>query len=254
MEINTEDVAEFALTNSWKHRVYNRVTRWLTIRCCKGMVFVTEELSRSRRFNGLRGLKITIPNGIDLRKHHSLGPSASTKPRIIYLGSDQPSQGIEIIITLAREIPELSFDIVGPLAERLGDCPRNVTAHGYLPQTRYRPIMERADLGLGCLALHLKGLNEACPLKTREYLAAGLPVIVGYTDSDFPQGAPFMLNLKAPEQNVRCNVQPIIDFARYWHGRRVPRPDVSCIGVGEKERRRLAFLEQILRHEAQHLV
>ncbi len=40
------------------------------------------------------------------------------------------------------------------------------------------------------------GLNQACPLKTREYLCYGLPVLVNYYDSsqDFEELRPFIFN------------------------------------------------------------
>jgi hypothetical protein len=39
-------------------------------------------------------------------------------------------------------------------------------------------------IGIGTLSAHLKSLFEASPLKVREYIARGFPIIIGYEDTD----------------------------------------------------------------------
>ncbi len=45
-------------------------------------------------------------------------------------------------------------------------------------------ILEIMHIGIGSLGLFRIGLNEASPLKVREYLASGFPIIIGYKDTD----------------------------------------------------------------------
>lgn len=45
--------------------------------------------------------------------------------------------------------------------------------------------MRNCQVCIGTLALHRKNMTEASPLKTREYLAHGFPVIIGYKDTAF---------------------------------------------------------------------
>ena len=85
----------------------------------------------------------------------------------------------------------------------------NVTAHGELTRERYRPVMQRADVAIGPLALHRKNLHEASALKVAEYLAHGIPVILGCPEAAFPDGAPFLLQLSNSEDNVERSIDAI---------------------------------------------
>jgi glycosyltransferase involved in cell wall biosynthesis len=117
----------------------------------------------------------------------------------------------------------------------------NTTLHGELPPEQYRDVLARADVGVGTLALYREGIQEACSLKVREYLAFGLPVVLANTDTDFPSGAEFILQLpNAPEAVSGC-VERIEDFIASWRGRRVPRTAITAIDVVKKEQSRLDF-------------
>jgi hypothetical protein len=91
-------------------------------------------------------------------------------------------------------------------------------------------------------------MQEACPLKVREYLAYGLPTIIAYEDTDFVGEEPwFLLRLPNVEENVRNGVDEIRVFVQSVLGRRVPREQVSDrIGARPKEARRIAFLEGVV--------
>src|SRR5581483_6100961 len=146
---------------------------------------------------------------------------------------------------LAEREPAWRFDLVGA---ELPGVPPNVTCHGYLGEEAYRAILARADVGVGTLALHRLGMNEACPLKVRRYLAHGLPVILGHEDTDFIGADPwFLLRLPNTEENVRANLDRIRSFVERVRGRRVPRAEVEPrLGLAGKERQRLAYLAEVI--------
>lgn len=103
------------------------------------------------------------------------------------------------------------------------------------------------NIGIGTLALHRKGMKEASPLKVREYLAYGLPVILGYKDTDV-DGKDFVLNIGNYELNVNENKQQITDFVNEWSDRRVDQEQViQLIDWEMKEQRRLKFFESIIK-------
>ena len=58
--------------------------------------------------------------------------------------------------------------------------------YGLQNESQIKEVIDCCDIGLSCLALDRKGMTDACPLKVREYLAYGLPVYMGHTDSAFP--------------------------------------------------------------------
>jgi hypothetical protein len=90
-------------------------------------------------------------------------------------------------------------------------------------------------------------MHEACPLKVRECLLYGLPMILGYRDTDFVDEQPwFLLELPAREDNVRAHVREIGAFVERVRGRRVLRSEVEArLSAEAKERQRLAFLERV---------
>jgi hypothetical protein len=164
-----------------------------------------------------------------------------------------PWHGTDKIIRLARAMPEADFDIAGYLPEDLGvELPPNVRVRGILSQAEYEPLLASADVGIGALALHRKRMGEASPLKVREYLAHGLPVIVGCEDTEFgPEEPWFLLRLPNYERNVETSVGEIRDFLAAVRGRRVRRDEIAQrIGADVKERLRLEFMAGLLNRPA----
>ena len=252
IEINADDREEARLRTKRRRRgvAYNAISRALHLRAADGLVCVTHELARSPSFAAFRKPTIVIGNGVDLDVVQPLPAPRNAQPRVAFLGSvNQTWHGVDKLLDLARALPEWEFDIVGYEPGRLpGAPPPNVAAHGSLPREDYEPILGRADVAVGTLGLHRKNMREACPLKVREYLAYGLPTIIGYEDTDFVGETPwFLLRLPNVEQNVRNGVDDVRAFVQSVLGRRVPREQVSDrIGARPKEARRIAFFESVV--------
>ena len=92
------------------------------------------------------------------------------------------------------------------------ELPSNIKFHGYLTEVDAIDVISRMDIGISTLALHRKKMNEACPLKTRQYFALGLPVIGAHFDPDLPDGADFFLNLPNVENNIEPMKEEILNF------------------------------------------
>jgi len=246
LEINTDDLKEYCLIpgpRCW----YNRLTRGLLLQQVSGMVFVTYELSRLPYFAQFRKPSVVIGNSIALQDYPRFPPPNNQTARLVFLGTgNQPWHGVDKIITLAKRFPKWYFDLIGPTFNTIKYVPPNVFGHGRLTRNEYEPLLLQADAALGTLALHRQGVQEACPLKVREYLAYGLPVIIGYRDTDFLQGAPFILELPNTEDNVENNIELIENFVSRWKGRRVEREAVAHLDVKIKETQRLAFFREVL--------
>lgn len=252
LEINTDDVVEYCLKFGLRC-LYNRLTRSLLLREAAGLVFVTSELAKSPHFDKYRKPSSVIANGIPLEDYYTLPPSKDEEPRLVFLGTDgQPWHGVDKVIQMAQHFTRWRFDIIGIRSVKPREIiPPNVFIHGPLDRQTYEPLLAQADVAIGTLALHRKGMNEGCPLKVREYLAYGLPVIIGYKDTDFPQGAPFILELPNKEDNVKSSLAAIEDFVLRWKGRRVAREDIIHIDVKTKEAQRLAFFREVLEKKHQ---
>jgi len=256
IEINADDKEEAKLRveRAGLASAYNELNRRALLSRARGLVCVTHELARSPSFASFGKPTEVIANGVDLDALRSLRPAPTLdRPRAAFLGSARQAwHGIDKLAWLATRLPEVDFDIVGYdetfLEEAIGGRrPANLIPHGVLSRREYEPILERCELAFGTLALHRKNMHEACPLKVREYLGYGLPIVIGYEDTDLVDLQPwFVLRLPNEEGNVQGAVSEIRAFLGDVRGRRVPRPDIEGrVGAVAKERRRLAFLRQL---------
>jgi hypothetical protein len=243
LELNSDDRAEWRLPRRAKAaRAYNEVNRRALLRSAAGLVCVTHELGAAHRF------ALVLGNGLDARGIPALPPPANARPRIAFIGTPrQPWHGVDKIVALARHLPDLDVDVIGPTREDLVDAPANVRAHGFLQPSQYRALLETADAAVGTLALHRNHMEEASPLKVREYLLSGIPTMIAYDDTDLRGiDAPWLLRLPNVDTNVRDNLDAIWRFVDGARGLRVPRVDVELrLDSREKERLRLEYLASL---------
>jgi hypothetical protein len=69
-------------------------------------------------------------------------------------------------------------------------------------------------IGIGSLALHRMGLKEASVLKVREYIARGIPFILGYNDTDLMNAPEFRsYYIKVPADESSVNIEELLRFA-----------------------------------------
>jgi glycosyltransferase involved in cell wall biosynthesis len=248
VEINGDDREEARL-KSRRASLYNGINRWAVLRSARGIVCVTNELASSKRISAFTGPTVVIGNGVDLAAVPHLPAPRNVRPRLAFLGTRGESwQGVDKVAALARAMPDCDFDVVGYTERDLDAAPPdNLTVYGRLTRAQYEQVLAKVDVGIGTLALHRKGMEEASPLKVREYLAHGIPVVAGYDDSDFAGASPwFMLRIPNTEDNVDSHRAEIRAFVQRVRGRRVPRAEVDeLIGAHAKERARLTFMRQI---------
>jgi len=243
IEINSDFRAELA-ARRWPAGLYGRLQERLVERAAAAAVCVTHELAGRLQRRAPRLPIRVISNGIAFDDVASV-PAGSDPVRLLYIGDDVYWQGVDKVFELAHMVPEWRFDLVG--VDR-GRSVANVVCHGFLIASDCEPLLAAANVALGTLALHRKQMNEACPLKVRRYLARGLPVIIGYEDTDFLGAEPwFLLRLPNDELNVRSGIERIRRFVESVRGRRVDRLEVEpLLDVTLKERERLAYLEEIV--------
>ena len=247
VEINSDDRVEY------RHRsralgLYNAFNRRVLFREAKGLACITPELVSRVAPDATRLATVHITNGISLDEGDALAPAENVRPRLVFLGAPEAWHGLDKIVWLAGALPEFDFDVVGT-HERLNQpTPPNVRFHGFCERPEYEAILAASDVALGTLALHRNGMSEAAPLKVREYLLRGIPIVIGYKDPDLEDKPWFVLQLPNTENNVRDAVGEIRDFVLSVAGRRVGREEVSTrIDTLVKERERLDFLEEIAR-------
>jgi hypothetical protein len=247
-EINTNDLTQHEGLGSI-YSLYNQLTRGIFLRRVHGLVAVSRELAASSAFTGYRKPICVIANGVDLDHSEQLPVPSNATPRLVFLGNPGCSwHGVDKLVELARLAPDVHLDIVGyDELPGLGALPENITLHGYIPEDRYRGILASADVAISSLALHRVQLEEASPLKSRECLAFGLPLVIAYADTDLDDlNCEFLLKIPNKENNIETHAPLIRDFAYKMRGRRVDRTQVGRLDITSKEAERLAFFDQLL--------
>jgi glycosyltransferase involved in cell wall biosynthesis len=250
IEVNTDDVEEYRRTAPQLGFYYHRATRSIVLKNCRGIVQVSHEIAG--RFESWRRPQIVLGNGIALDRIEPLPATFAERPRLAFIGSKGAEwHGVDKLVRLARALPEFDFDCIG-IPQVVVESSANIVFHGAQDQTAYRKTLAMADIGVSSLAMHRINLEEASPLKSREYLAFGLPVIVGYRDTDFDADHPFLLRIPNTDDNVdRPEVHASIrKFVTAWHGHRVARESIAAIDAVEKERHRLSFMHRFSGAEA----
>jgi len=220
------------------------------LRKLAAFVFVSNEIANSKRFSKVTQKRkfIVIGNGISLRQHPILQlPNELSKPGFFFIGQDhQPWHGVDRILKLAELLQEFDFHLVG-VTNKNESTAKNVIFYGPLSEDEYLPIAESCIVGLGTLNLEYKSMHEASSLKTREYLALGLPIIIRHTDTDFINNEEFILRLPQNDRDIVSFIDQIRDFAYAWKLARVPRSRIGHLESSVKELQRLEFIDEVTR-------
>ncbi|WP_404473091.1 glycosyltransferase [Microbacterium aerolatum] len=140
---------------------------------------------------------MTFPNGIDLSKQPVAADERSDLPELLFVASTFATwHGLDLLLDdLHRTDADFRLHLVGDVdpadRERAIRDPRLVL-HGRLTPDAIRDLTAQSWVGLSSFALERKGMEEACTLKVREYLASGLPTYAGHRDR-FPTEASYYL-------------------------------------------------------------
>jgi glycosyltransferase involved in cell wall biosynthesis len=249
VEINTNDVVEYRYRGLFFY-LMNRFTRRIVLGRASGFAPVSREIAQlpqNRIFN--RPMRV-IANGIDLQRYSELPAPSNSKPVLAMVASPGYDwHGIDKLCYLASQCPDFKIIIVGYSADDIDNpIPPNLELPGFVSHDRIKNILARADVALGTLAWHRIKMEEGSTLKVVEALAYGIPVILGYDDTNLSGlGCDLILRLPNTERNVIDNIQQIRDFAYRMIGKRIDRNLVELrISQREKEKSRLAFFEEIL--------
>ena len=93
--------------------------------------------------------------------------------------------------------------------------------------------MNSSNVGIGSLSLFKVNLKEASPLKTRDYLARGLPVVVGYHDTDLENHSEFNpYFLRVPSDDSPIDINEIIKFYKKVYS--IPNVNIKIRELAER--------------------
>jgi glycosyltransferase involved in cell wall biosynthesis len=246
MEINSDDTLEYKLHSKLTH-LYNKYTRNNVLKHIDAFVSVSYELKD--KFTYLNRPIEVIANGINIKEYEiKSNINQNKKPILVFIGSPNQSwHGVDKIIMLAKHFKQYQFYIIGID----GENSENVHYFGYLSKEESTKIINQCDIGIGTLSLYKTGLKEASPLKSRQYLACGLPILYAYKDTDIPDDVLFGLRLDNSEDNLNYHrieqfVEKVFNNRSVNLKARVFAQEV--LDYDKKEQSRLEFFKKVL-HE-----
>ena len=249
VEINTNDMEEHKLLGGIMSG-YNQLTRGITLGGASGIVYATQELAEMKEFQRFHKPGLVVSNSIELDAVTPLPAPRNDRPHLAFIGTPGFAwHGVEKLVYLAQTYPDIVIDVIGyDHIEGLSDLPDNLVLHGYRVGVECDRILAQADAAIGTLALHRAGLNEASPLKVRDYASRGIPCILPFRDTDLG-GLESELILRIPnsEDNVRAQAAEIHDFLLRVQGKRIPRERIrDRIDSRVKEQQRLNFMAEFI--------
>ncbi len=190
---------------------------------CRGLIAVTDEI----RCKGISRIpkeipSITISNGVELAKIAMTGfvPFDGRTLNIACVTSILfPWGGLDRLLkSLAKYngSVKINLHVIGPIDEKLFNQYgyEHVRFYGAQKGNLLDEIMKKMNIAVSVLALFRKNMAEASALRTRGYLARGLPFFLAYEDADLaqvPHDRRFYLSF--PNDESLLDIDKIISFA-----------------------------------------
>lgn len=192
------------------------------LRSVDGVVGVTDEIRDYHIKMAGRALPArTVANGIEVAAIANTGfvPYDGHELRLVVLCSSYAVwHGVDRLLAGLRAYRgnrRIVIDMIGNgsgapgTEEQIGSA--TLRHHGHLSGAPLSDAMRRATVGIGTLAFFRTGLQQGASLKTREYIARGMPLVLGYEDVDVPADCPFVLQV--PSDDSALSIDAVIAFA-----------------------------------------
>lgn len=163
------------------------------------IVGATREIVHYERRRSLRrSLPYAVyPNGIDLLKFSKVSDRRFGRTKLLFTATTffpwhGLSQLLESLVLYGGK-NNVELHLVGRVLDKdqayiseMG-LEKVVVQHGQLAIGEIRERLAETDVGIASFDLGQSSMLEACTLKVREYLAAGVPVYSGHIDSGLPE-------------------------------------------------------------------
>ena len=225
---------------------------------CRGIVAVTNEIRHKEVAKVKSHIpSIAISNGVDVEsiKMTTFRPLKTRDLNLIFIASTlHPWHGLQrILISLNKYKGDynINLHVIGDIRTSIFKFPSKskVIFHGVKDGLELDQIFSSGNLAISTMALHLKKLNEAASLKTREYTARGIPFILGYDDPDLNDiDRNHRFYLKVPNNDGVVDIERVITFTETLNNKYFIPSELSSY------MRKYAFEKMDWKHKMQRYV
>lgn len=189
----------------------------------KGIIGVTDEIRKLELAKIKKQIpSITIANGINPESFSYTGfiPFDGKNLNLIFVASKfLPWHGLEKFLNLLEKYDGnvfIQLKLIGNLSneqrkkiKQFNNKNVSIVSVGNVYGSDLDYHMKKSNLGISSLALSKNKMQEACPLKSREYIVRGIPFIYAYKDSDLNGDELFAKRFKED----KISLDAIIKFA-----------------------------------------
>lgn len=227
MVYHTKEVPELLSRKKTAGVLARAAFEWLGGRIIRdhvhGVVGVTDEIRRYEMDRGSRDVPSrTIANGVDVEAVAQTGfvPFDGKELKLLFVASSQaPWHGVDRLVSALRKYDgarRIVLELVGGgsgAPKGTEEHHGNVTIrhHGHLGGDALDHVFRGATIAVSSLAMYRAGLAQACVLKTREYVARGIPFVYAYDDVDLAATLPFARRM--PNDATELPVDALFAFA-----------------------------------------
>jgi hypothetical protein len=194
------------------------------LKLAKAGICVTPEIEQIQKFKFPNYETICIPNGImNNKKNYKIINKENTEilNGVFLAGTNQIWNGIDRILNsyLKNKFDDkLHLYFVGKIDHSIFiNCNnfinKSIYIKDYINHCDMPNFLEKMNFSIGTCGIHRKQLTQGSVLKVREYLANGLPVVIGHHDpyiSSIPELKKYCLEFPADESLL--DFEKIIDF------------------------------------------
>ncbi len=190
----------------------------------KGIIGLTTDIIDNLAANFVVTPKKVITNGVSEKSYAftKFKPFDGNNLELIFSGSSYLEwHGLERLtdsLNKLRTHIKINLNIVGTFPTnklRSTNANFNIIYHGLLDCKKSEKIFRNCNLAIGTLALYTKGMQEASPLKSREYFCRGIPFIKAYYDTDIDKYAEMkQFCLDFPDNNSEIDFNQVIEFIK----------------------------------------
>jgi len=248
VEINSDRAMELRPA-SRAAAAFWRLTAGRLLRRAAGVVAVTDELLGRLAPEGLSGC--VIPNATSVpRVRPRSSPRLGRPMAVMLVGCAAPWHGLDRFSLLADALPHVEFVVCGDLRDSSSSVSASVRRVPSQTGDALEALFRQATVGVGSLAISRNGMTQACPLKSRSCLAAGLPIVYGYEDPAIQDAVDFALRLSEEDWRTGGAIRSVDRFVEVARadpslGMKAWRFARSQMDVEVVERRRLSFLAEV---------
>jgi glycosyltransferase involved in cell wall biosynthesis len=220
--------------NKWNKLAWQKeaATKPKILKAAKNLVCVSDEIAHihHNRYRLPKNRFRVITNGIDYKSRRlAKMPDNHNELKCVFLGGAGDSyykveRAIESLANYSGD-RRVVLSVVGIERENIEKPNHAVRFHPKVSYAELGSYLDGQHLGISTLGLYKKNLENGSTLKVREYLMAGIPVVLGYSDVDILEDCPYAF--RVPNSDERLNFESIFDYALGLYANANLRSEIS---------------------------